>query len=392
MTGATFDVIAVGGGVMGCAAAYYLLQADPQLKIAILERDPTYTRASTTLSDGNTRIQFNLKENVQMSLYGLEVLEHFAEAMEVDGVRPQVGFRQQGNLFLVGEAGVAEAQAGMALQQSLGGRVEWLTPAEIRMRFEIIDTRNCTGATFGPLDGIMDPYAVLMAYKRKAVSMGASFMHAEAEALQREGNRISGVRLGDGRTLAAGVVINSAGAWGSLIARTAGIELPVQPVRRQVFVLETSVRPAKLLPPFFTPSGLYCIHEGENRFMSGKSLPDDLVGFDFGWERERFYDLLWPELVEYVPAFERLKVARGWSGLYAMNTLDANAIIGEWPELEGFYLANGFSGHGFQHCHAVGRYLAELIQGRNPSLDLSIFSPERILENRPVFESRMRLI
>lgn len=126
--------------------------------------------------------------------------------------------------------------------------------------------------------------------------------------------------------------------------------------------------------------------------MVGKSLPVDPMGFEFTWSRDRFTEVLWPELVEFVPSFDRLKVKRGWAGLYAVNTLDGNAILGEWPELSGCYLANGFSGHGFQQCHAVGRYIAELILDIAPSLDLSIFSPQRILTDEPVFESRRKLI
>jgi glycine/D-amino acid oxidase-like deaminating enzyme len=101
---------------------------------------------------------------------------------------------------------------------------------------------------------------------------------------------------------------------------------------------------------------------------------------------------LWPELVEYIPSFDQLKLIRGWAGLYAVNTFDGNAILGEWPHLKGFMLANGFSGHGFQQGFAVGRYLSELILGRNPTLDLSIFSPQRIFDNRPVFESEHKLV
>ena len=126
--------------------------------------------------------------------------------------------------------------------------------------------------------------------------------------------------------------------------------------------------------------------------MCGKSLADDPIGYDFSWDQGLFTERLWPELVDHIPAFDRLKLASGWAGLYAVNTLDGNAILGEWPELEGFFLANGFSGHGFQQAHAVGRYLAELILGQPPALDLSIFSPQRILEGKPVFESQRRLI
>jgi len=153
------------------------------------------------------------------------------------------------------------------------------------------------------------------------------------------------------------------------------------------------VRPEKTLPLLFLPSGLYCIHENDGVFTVGKSLPTDYVGYDdFNWDRKNFVDVIWPELVKYIPSFDRLKVTRGWAGLYEVNTFDGNAILGEWPGLVGFFLANGFSGHGFQQCHGVGRYIAELILKKTPTLDLSVFGPERILENKPVFESKRKII
>jgi FAD-dependent oxidoreductase domain-containing protein 1 len=121
-------------------------------------------------------------------------------------------------------------------------------------------------------------------------------------------------------------------------------------------------------------------------------LTTDPVGYEFGWDQKTFTEHLWPELVEKIPEFDRLKVTRGWSGLYAVNTFDGNAILGEWPEVSGFFLANGFSGHGFQQCHAVGRYLAELILDLPITLKLGIFSPKRILENQPVFENLQRIV
>jgi glycine/D-amino acid oxidase-like deaminating enzyme len=389
----TYDVIMVGGGVMGCATAYYLLKTDPQLKVALVEMDPSYTRASTPLSDGNTRLQFNIKENIQMSQYGLEVLQRFANDMAVADDRPDVAFRQQGNLFIIDEASREEAQQGLALQQSLGCQVEWLNPDQVKQRYPLYNLNDCVGGTFGPQDGTMSPLAVLMGYKKKVLSLGAQFIQAEvAELLQRDGQMV-GVKLASGERLAANIVMNAAGAWAPKIARTAGVNLPIQPTKRQVTVIETREQPNKILPLLFLPSGLYCIHEGDGLFMCGKSLPDDPVGYDdFTWERNRFEDILWPELVEYIPAFDRLKVVRGWAGLYEVNTFDGNAILGEWPELKGFFLANGFSGHGFQQCHAVGRYIAELMLGQPPTLDLAIFSPKRILENKPVFESHRKII
>ncbi|MBZ0278954.1 MAG: FAD-binding oxidoreductase, partial [Anaerolineae bacterium] len=129
-----YDVIMAGGGVMGCATAYYLLLTDPTLKVAIVEKDPSYVQSSTVLSDGNIRVQFNLKENIQISLYGLEMLARFSEDMAVDGHKPAISFRQEGNLFLTDEAGRDDALAGMRLQQSLGGQVEWFTSEQVVAR------------------------------------------------------------------------------------------------------------------------------------------------------------------------------------------------------------------------------------------------------------------
>jgi glycine/D-amino acid oxidase-like deaminating enzyme len=181
-------------------------------------------------------------------------------------------------------------------------------------------------------------------------------------------------------------VINCAGAWAADVAKTAQIILPIDPVKRQIFVLSPAVKPEGPLPLTILPSGLYFRTETGGLILLGKSLDEDPVGYDFTWDDKRFNELLWPELADFVPAFDTLKLMRGWAGLYAMNRLDQNAILGEWPELKGFYLANGFSGHGLQQAPAVGRYLSELILGLKPALDLSIFKPERILENKPLNE------
>jgi len=387
-----FDVIMAGGGVMGCATAYYLMQADPTMKVAIIEMDPEYKHNSSVLSDGNVRLQFNLKENILISLYGLERWKTFSEDMRVGDWQPEIDFRQQGNLFLADEANLENAKAGLAQQQGLGCDVGWLEPAEIKARFPLYDETKFAGGAFGPLDGTMDPQAALIAFKRKAVDLGATFIEAEVGEVLHSVGVVNGAKLTDGRQLSAKYVVNSAGAWGTKLARTAGIELPVDPVRRQVFVLQTTTEPKEIYPLTVFPSGLYLIQEHGGQFMCGKSFDDDPVGFDFSWNHDRFMEFMWPELVEYVPAFDQLKITSGWSGLYAVNRFDGNVILGEWPGLEGFLLVNGFSGHGFQQCHAIGRYLAEIIRGVDVSLDLSIFSPKRILENKPVYEGHGKLV
>ena len=387
-----FDVIMAGGGVMGCATAYYLMLQDSTLKVAIVEMEPSYEHNSTVLSDGNTRLQFNIKENILISKYGLEKLKTFSEDMAVGDWRPQPGFRQQGNLFLTDAVNMDNAKAGVALQQSMDCGVDWLEPAEIKARFPLFDESKFAGGAFGRLDGTMDPQAILIGYKRKAVDLGATFIEAEVAEVLHANDKVRGVKLKDGTELSAKYVVNSAGAWGTRLAGTAGIELPIDPVMRTVFVLQTTVEPQEVYPLTVFPSGLYLIQEHGNQFTCAKSIDEDPIGFDFIWHRDDFINNLWEELINYVPSFDRLKVVSGWAGLYAVNNFDGNAFLGEWPELEGFILVNGFSGHGFQQCHAVGRYLAETIRGADVSLDLSIFSPKRLLENKPVFEGHGKLV
>jgi glycine/D-amino acid oxidase-like deaminating enzyme len=362
------------------------MSLDGGLKVAVIERDPTYERASTTLSLANARIQFSLRKNIQISQYTFQVLERFEEEMAVDQDKPSISYRREGNLFLVDERGGEAGQEALNLQKSLGCEVEWWSPEKIKKRYPLYDATDFKGGTFGSQDGHFDAYAVLMGYKAKARVLGAQFITDEVIAIRTAGKVVTGVELTEGKHLNGGVVINCAGAWAAQVAQTAGINLPVQPVKRQVYVVDTKVKPEGPLPLTVLPSGLYFRSDISGLILVGKSLDNDPVGFDFSWDDKRFTSLLWPELAEFVPAFDTLKLVRGWAGLYAVNLLDGNAILGEWPELRGFYLANGFSGHGLQQAPAVARFLSEQILGRPVTLDLTVFRPERILENRPLSE------
>lgn len=371
---------------MGSAAAYYLMKQDRNLKVAVVERDPTYIYASTTLSMANIRIQFSLKENIQISQYAFEVLDCFDDEMAVDDERPNIAFRREGNLFLVDEGGRSNAEKAFALQGSLGCPIEWWSPRKIKEKYPLYDVSHFSAGTYGPQDGHLDAYALLMGYKAKARSLGAAFITDEVIGILDEDRGVCGTALASGSELISNVVVNCAGAWAAVVSRTVGVEIPVIPVKRRIFVLDTKVKPDKPLPLTVLPSGLYFRTETGNLILLGKSMDDDPVGFSFAWDDKRFQDLLWPELADFVPSFDTLRIVRGWAGLYAVNTLDRNAVLGEWPELKGFYLANGFSGHGLQQGPAVGRYISELILGLKPVLDLSVFNPARILENRPLNE------
>jgi len=386
----TADIVIVGGAVMGSATAYHLARLDPSLRVIVIEKDPTYRYSSTLLSDGNVRIQFHLEENIRISQFAFEVLETFGDDMAVAGFHPDPAPRHQGNLFLASESDEASARQGLERQLSLGCEVEWLDAEEVTRRHPPYAGNGYTGGTFAQIDGSVDPNAVLHGYRRKAVSLGVEYLTGEVVELLAEDAAMTGVGLADGTTIQSPIVMNAAGAWCAELAATVGVGLPVLPVMRSVYVVDTPIRGP--LPSVFLPNGLYVIPEHEGSFAIGWSLPDDPVGFDFTYSRERFEEVLWPALAKTLPAFEELRITGGWAGLYAVNTLDGNAILGEWPEVEGLYVANGFSGHGFQQCHAVGRYIAELMLGHTPFLDLSRLGPERILREEPYPEDAGRII
>lgn len=387
------DVVVVGAACMGASTAFHLLESDPSLRVRVVDRDLSLARSSTLLSDGNVRVQFNLDENIAISRYAMEVLEDFGDRMAVGEFRPEVTMLRQGNLFMVDAEGEAAAREGLDHQRRLGCNVDWLDLDEIRDRFAPFAGDRFVGGTFGPEDGSVDPTAVTNGYRRAAESRGATFETAEVELLVTEGNRIRGVRTTVGDTVEAGAVVVCAGAWSTQLLATAGVEIPVVPIMRTVYVVATDVGADTLLPSAFAPSGVYVIPEHPGTYLIAWSLPDDPVGFDFTpADRSRFYEVVWPELVENFPAFDRLEVVRSWAGLYAQNTLDSNAILGEWPGIDGLYQATGFSGHGYQQCHAVGRYLAERITGHEPFLDLSRLGPERVIAGTPLHEHAGRII
>ena len=385
------DIIIIGGSAMGSSTAYHLTELAPHLAVRVYEPDPTYEFASTLRSDGNVRIQFGLDVNIRMSQYTFDLLDDFPARFRDGEWEPDPAPRHQGNLFLASDTDVAAAKEGMELQRQLGCHVEWLDPDAIAARWPAYSPQGAVGATFAPTDGTVDPAAILHGLRRAARRRGVEYVPSQVVAVTQDDGRATGVRLADGSAVTAGVVVNCAGGWATPLMATLGIELPVVPIMRTVYTVESNL-PADGLPLAFTPSGAYIMPEGGASFSMAWSRDTDPVGFDFTFSRTGFEDRVWPEVVAHFPAFDRLQVTGGWTGIYAVNTFDGNAILGEWPTVGGCFVATGFTGHGFQHTPAMGRYLAELITATNPTLDLSPLAPDRLIEGRPLLEHAGRII
>jgi FAD-dependent oxidoreductase domain-containing protein 1 len=385
----SYEVVIVGGGVVGSAVAYFLA-ADPDFagRVLVVERDPTYATATTALSVGSIRQQFSTPENVRMSLFGAEFFDRIGDFLGIEGEVPDISHVVGGYLFLASEAGMPILESNHRVQRALGAENVLLDAAQLAERFPWLATDDLAGGSLGLRhEGWVDPYSLLQAFRRKARSLGVEYAHDEAVGLERAGGRIVAVRLARRGAVGCGAVVNAGGAHAGAVARLAGVELPVRPRKRFVYVFDCRTRvPCREL--VIDPTGVYFRPEGRH-FIGGVSPPADRDPdcLDLEVEYELFEETVWPTLAHRVPAFAEIKLMSAWAGLYDYNTIDQNAIIGPHPELANLLFANGFSGHGLQQSPATGRAIAELvIHGRYKTLDLSRFSYERFARGELVRE------
>ena len=386
----TYDVVVVGGAVTGSSTAYHLA-ADPAFggRVLVVEQDPSYQRCASALSAASIRQQYSTAINVDISLYGITFLREIGERLEVDGDRPEIGLKEGGYLFLATARGEAAMRASNALQTGRGADIALLDPEALVARFPWLSTEGIALGSLGITgEGWFDGYGLMQAFRKKARSLGVTYAAARAEGLEMSGGRVTGVRLSDGRTVSCGVVVNAAGAGGTALARSAGVEIPVANKKRMIFTF-TCADPVPDCPLMIDPTGVYVRPEG-NGFLCGTSPPEDEDpdSTDFEVDHTFFEERIWPVLAERVPAFERIRQGRAWAGHYDMNLFDHNAILGAAPGVDNLLLANGFSGHGLQQSPAVGRGLAELITyGGYRSLDLSPLAYERLTRAAPLLET-----
>ena len=375
---------------MGSSIAFNLVNDGFKGRIAVFEKDPTYEFSSTTLSAGGVREQFSTEVNIRISQYSIGFYEQFDERMEVHGEKAHAEFHQRGYLFLADEKNWPLIQSHYQFQKKLGAKVELLSIEETLKIIPHLNPEGLVGASFGQRDGYLDPYGTLQGFVRKARSLGVHYIYDEVTGILREGSRVTGVITRKGDKYTGAVVVNAAGPWAAEVGKMAGVDLPVDPVRRMIFVFQPSEIFGYDLPLVIDVSGLYFRHETGKIIMTGMSILEEPPGFNFKVDNSFFNQTMWPILADRVSVFDRLKLIKGWAGLYEVSRLDSNALLGKHPGLEGFYMAIGFSGHGFQQAPAVGKAMSELIRlGQYETIDVSPLNYERVISGKLVMEEEV---
>ena len=385
-----FDVVIAGGGIMGSSAAYWLA-SNPDFggSVAVIEKDPSYAFSTTARSNSCIRLQFSTALNIEISKFGVQFLSRLPEYLTVGDERPDISYRECGYLFLATTPEGRDILLQNHATQRRHGVTEViaLTREELAGRFPWLNTEGVTAATLGlKHEGAFDPYSLLQAFKRKARSLGVTYLAEEVVGLRRTGRRVSAVLTHAG-SIECGTVVNAAGAWARGIAAMADIDLPVFPRPRFVFVF-TCPTAIPDLPLLIDPEGFYVRPDGPQYVCGMKPQDDqDHNSHDFEVDYRWFDDELWPRLARWVPAFESARMQRAWTGHYEYNTFDRNALMGAHPSVDNLLFCNGFSGHGMQQSPAAGRGISELIAyGAYRTLDLGAFSIQRLVDNRPIIE------
>jgi sarcosine oxidase subunit beta len=365
------DVAIVGGGIIGASIAYHLA-ARGVTGIVVFEREEELGTGSTGKCAGGVRLQFSTAANVEMSRISIAALKHFEQELD-----QPVDFKQNGYLFvLTTEAHLETFRRNAEKQRALGVPVQVISPDEARGIVGELRVDDLVGATFCHEDGIANPHAIVQGYARGARRLGATFSKpCEVTSMEVSAGRVVSLTAGGDR-FEVGRVVNAAGPWAKGVAGLAGIEVPVEPVRRQYFI----TKPLPWIPDNFPllidwGTGVY-MHKESGGMLVGESDPKEPPSFhqQVDWD---FLATVSEHAIARLPRLEEAEVATGVAGLYEVSP-DHNAILGPVPGIENFFCANGFSGHGMQHAPAVGLAIAELLtEGRSKSVDLAPYAIER---------------
>jgi len=373
------DVVIIGGGIIGLSIAYHLGQRKAG-RIVLLEKGQL-GEGSTSRCVGGIRSQFSTEINIRFSLESMKTFERFEEEF---GINPE--FRKIGYLFLATTTSEMEVfKENIKLQKGFHIPVEWMDADAIRKQWPYLKMDDILGGTFCARDGYAGPSEVLSGFVGGAKRAGVKIYEGtEAKEILVDQGRVMGVRTSEGE-ISSPVVVNAGGPYASLVAEMAGLHIPVKPLRRQVFVTAPFHLTDRIFPLTIDfHRGWYFRQEVDGLLLSG---PLDMEpSFNTSTDYEALVEAS-ENAIYRVPALEKAQIARGWAGLYEISP-DNHAILGKVSCLEGFILANGFSGHGFQHSPAVGKVISELIiEGKATTIDISSLSIDRFERGNLILES-----
>lgn len=367
----TADVVIVGGGVVGASTAYHLAAAGVG-KVLLLERADRLAAGSTGACAGGFRVQFSSEVNIRLSLASVPMITGFTEQ---HGLPLDVA--QDGYLFLIRTEELwRDFVAANALQRSLGIDAELLSPEGAAALAPGIELEGVVGASFCARDGIADPSGLTQGYGTLARRAGAQIeLGTAVDAIRVVGDAVAGVSTSAG-DVDAPIVVNAAGPWAGELAASAGVRLPLEPIPRHVLVTGGFPdAPERRTLVIDAVTSFYFHREGAGVLM-GMANPEESASFDLAPDDAFVADALLPTALAVFPPLERASIEHSWVGLYEM-TPDRHPIVGAAP-VDGLFLANGFSGHGFQHAPIIGKLLAELIvEGAATTIDISGLSLQR---------------
>lgn len=379
------DVVIIGGGIVGSSIAWHLTHSGGR-NVLVLERETHQGKGSTGKSMGGVRAQFTTPVNIQMSLYSIPFYAHFEE--HTGGY--ESGYRPQGYLFLAtSQRHMEYLTTNQATQKAFGlTNAAMISSAEISAHYPQLRTDDVLGAAFCPTDGFVDPYSAMNGFMKSAREHGAElWCDATVTGITLERGRIAGVQTTHG-DVSTPVVVNCAGAWAASVAKMAGIDLPVEPLRRMLVPTEPFDRFPHTAPMIIDMSNGFHFRPESLGFLLAWNDPEETLGYKTNFEPS-FIEKILIRAANRVPIFEELPVnpKRAWAGLYEM-TPDHHPILGAVPEVPGFFCANGFSGHGVMHAPATGKILSDLVlKGTTDLIDADLLSFRRFAENRLIHET-----
>lgn len=376
-------VVIVGGGVVGCSAAWHLRQDGFTGRILVVERDPTYQRASSFLAMGGIRQQFCTPVTVRMVQFSVELWKRFDETLGTPQRRPRAWFRQRGYLFLANGATSTALTHRYEQEKKAGAAVRLVSVDELRRMLPDVMLDDILFGMLGEQDGYANPREVLAGFRAGAELAGAEFVVDEVTAIDVKSGAVTGVRLASGRRVATSTVVNAAGAWAGRLAALAGLAVPVEPMRQMLFRCTLPYQWPYRFPMLIDPDGVHWRHDdatepgGADQIILAFTNWKEQPGENLAPDHERWARDFYPAMVNRVPALRDVTGVHGWAGLYEM-TPDHNPVLGPHPALDGLIFANGFSGHGLMMSPATGKIVSEFVRtGRSETFDVSIFAPDR---------------